>query len=1053
MTNYDEDEPAKLKKMVDRMDQADYIFMTSGRLIESIPRLPMRWPMTTRYYDLMLNHPEELGYQRVAEFTSYPQLGPFVWNDDSSEEQFRVYDHPKVLIFQKTPAFNKAEVERKLGEGIEWDKIQRLWDKEATNVYNNARWRKIPVIGGLLANRLAPLPDQTRAQAAAAPTPGIPSASKTTLMLPQADMVRQQLGGTWSAIFDPASPLNTSGILSVLVWLLAIYALGLAAFPIAFAVFHHLGDRGWFSSKIMGLLLASFGAWLIASVQRIIPFGRPLVWGVAGGLILVGALFAWRQWSGIRAFVRERRRDLVAGEIVFLALFVGFLFVRMGNPDLWHPYMGGEKPMDFAYMNAVIRAQFFPNYDPWFAGGQMNYYYYGFVMVATLVLMTGIIPAIAYNLTIPAFFALTGLGAYAVAYNLVDTRRAAAAETAADGQPLFISKPTVFATLAALFVAVVGNLGEVQLILKGLTDLSGGGNVQSNIPGLSAIFNTVTGMQKLLGGEHLNFRQEWWYWNASRAIPHPPNEIVPITEFPYFTFLYGDLHAHMLTLPLTLLALALVLNIILRPRNRWTLGTARVGWPTVLATWGLLGLTVGALRPANTWDYPTYMAITVGAFAVHAYRSHGLTARAVGEVLWRSALLALLTTLFWLPYIASFATGFNTIEPWPGSRTVWWSYLVVHGFFLFSLVTFVLFQVRHWLQAQDTPERQQAAQRFLLQALGVLAVVVVVLALGNYGSFVIGLPIVVGAGLLLLRRPEGDDRRQTADGGEATEDGVIPSAVSAPTPATTFILLTLAAAVSLTLMVDVIVLKGDIGRMNTVFKFYLQVWVLLGVGAAAALAWVWDELKTVDLSLRTSWQTAFVALFFAVSLYPVFATWGRVNDRFDKSVGATLNGMAYMDQAQYSDAPDGRPPVTYPLKWDRDAIEWMQMNVPGTPVILEAHTVEYRWGSRVSIYTGFPTVVGWSNHQRQQRSALTEPVVDQRGADVKTLFNTPDTGQALQLLQKYNVRYIYVGPTEKAYYQPQGLAKFETMVQQGALERVYANPEVTIYRVLEGRSS
>ena len=99
-------------------------------------------------------------------------------------------------------------------------------------------------------------------------------------------------------------------------------------------------------------------------------------------------------------------------------LYVGWVYVRYLNPDLWHPVAGGEKPMDFAFLNAIIKSTWFPPYDPWFAGGTMNYYYFGFVMVASLIKALGIVPSIAYNLAIPAFFAMTGVGAYTLANNL-----------------------------------------------------------------------------------------------------------------------------------------------------------------------------------------------------------------------------------------------------------------------------------------------------------------------------------------------------------------------------------------------------------------------------------------------------------------------------------------------------------------------------------------------------------------------------------------------------------------------------------------------------------
>ena len=101
-----------------------------------------------------------------------------------------------------------------------------------------------------------------------------------------------------------------------------------------------------------------------------------------------------------------------------LAFFLVFLFIRLGNPDLWHPWKGGEKPMDFSYFNAVLKSTTFPPYDPWYAGGYMNYYYWGYVFVGVLVKWLGIVPSFAYNLILPTLFGMVAMGAFCIGYNL-----------------------------------------------------------------------------------------------------------------------------------------------------------------------------------------------------------------------------------------------------------------------------------------------------------------------------------------------------------------------------------------------------------------------------------------------------------------------------------------------------------------------------------------------------------------------------------------------------------------------------------------------------------
>jgi uncharacterized membrane protein len=160
-------------------------------------------------------------------------------------------------------------------------------------------------------------------------------------------------------------------------------------------------------------------------------------------------------------------------------------------------------------------------------------------------------------------------------------------------------------------------------------------------------------------------------------------------------------------------------------------------------------------------------------------------------------------------------------------------------------------------------------------------------------------------------------------------------------------------------------------------------------------------------------------------------------------------------------SPSGKDPAIYNddnrmlnLSLDYAAILYMQDHVNGSPVIVEGHTEEYRWGSRFSIYTGLPSVVGWSWHVRQHNSLLDGAIIDKRIDDVNNLYSTPDIQAAKQFLNKYQVRYIVVGGLERAYYAPEGIGKFTDMVNQGALRMLFgdATPNTTtIYEVTNGQ--
>jgi uncharacterized membrane protein len=251
-------------------------------------------------------------------------------------------------------------------------------------------------------------------------------------------------------------------------------------------------------------------------------------------------------------------------------------------------------------------------------------------------------------------------------------------------------------------------------------------------------------------------------------------------------------------------------------------------------------------------------------------------------------------------------------------------------------------------------------------------------------------------------------------------------------------------ALFLTLMVELIVLVGDIGRMNTVFKFYYQAWTLFALSAAAALMWL---LPVVEArwhnGWRSAWMTILALLVAGAALFPLMGGSDKIRDRMSESAPRTLDGMTFMQTSKYwSDN------VELDLTRDYAAIRWMQENVQGSPVIVEANTVEYQWGSRYTIYTGLPGVVGWNWHQRQQRGAVVSgDWVTNRVAEVAAFYTTLDVEEARLFLEKYNVRYIVVGQLESAHYPGPGMDKFEAY--NGLYWRdAYRDGDTILYEVL-----
>ena len=410
-------------------------------------------------------------------------------------------------------------------------------------------------------------------------------------MLTAAQQESLKDGGSWSAYFNRSSVVNA---VPWLVWWLAILLLGWITWPLLWRILPMVPDHGYLLAKSIGLLLLGYIPWLLASTG-VLAAGRATTWLAIALVGLASAFVLTRTWRQFVDFLKQRRAELILSESIFTLCFLFFLWVRLTNPDLWHPYYGGEKPMDFAHMNALIKAVQYPPFDPWFAGGYINYYYMGHQVFATLIRLLGIVPSVAYNLVLPLVAALLAANVYTF------------------GSTFWRKSTRNMRLLAGLggivLVAVLGNLdAAMQWFLRLTADAA-----PDRLPAGGAWFGQALG--NILRGEPL---PGFDYWHSTRLIEGA------IHEFPFFSFLYGDLHPHVLALPFTMVAPVLALAFVLSYRRNaiervddstpalfvWLRPLLR--FPT-LPLLLLAGFVLGFLRTANTWDYPTYALLLGGA--------------------------------------------------------------------------------------------------------------------------------------------------------------------------------------------------------------------------------------------------------------------------------------------------------------------------------------------------------------------------------------------------------------------------------------------------------
>ena len=1057
------DNEDKRQMLVRNLATVDYIILPSQRRLWASTRLPNTYPMTMEFYRALFDG--RLGFELAAQFQSPIVIGPLqvsdlvasaawgrapqvpnpddLFNDNflSAEEAFSVYDHAPVWIFRKRPDFDFVKAQA------------ILYAFDLSTVVNQG--------------------------------PRDATKTRTRLMLPPDRLEAMRAGGTWREMFNAEGWLNKYQPLGVIAWWATLLVMGWAAFPLTFAAFGGLADRGYALAKTVALLIVAWFAWFLASF-KVLPYTRgTIILGIAV-LVAVSTFIVWQRRDEFSEYLRTRRNYVLSVEGIFLALFLFDLLIRLGNPDLWHPSYGGEKPMDFSYFNAVLKSVYFPPYDPWLAGGYINYYYYGYVIAGVPLKLLGIVPAFGYNLILPSLFAMLGINAFCAAYNLVSRQRSvdssqksvvssqnleAGSSGAEVDDPrsaveaervptLHAPNPYLAGLAAALLIVVLGNLGQVKFLMKGFQRAADHTALAESLFGDNDFAATLNGAWRVMIGEtDIPVGLGSWYWDATRIIASEEVEQAKreggeerhgneINEFPFFTFLYADLHAHMIDLPFTALALTWAVAYFLSVRRQ----RRRV---ESLALWVVGGLAFGVTRPTNTWDYPVYLALAAAAvLAAHwAKDDFRFTRAMLFDAGVRFALLVGLAKLLYLPYDQWFASGYTEFELWEGPKTPLNAYLYAHGLFLFVLATFLVWETRRWLAETPASVLADAPDWLptLALALFVFALVVGVFLYLGAETAILSVPLMTWAGLLLLRSPQTMPLEKRVA------------------------LFLLGTGLAITLFVEVVVLKGDIGRQNTIFKFYLQVWTLFSVAAGAALAWVWASLPAWKPSWQTGWTVALAALTAGAALYTLSAANAKIRDRFpprtavesaDPAVDCkiipgmpipypgnrslaieeqplTLDGLAYLTWSGYCDKS-----YFLPLKYDYEAVRWMQDNVAGSPVIVEAQTFDlYRMSSRYAWNTGLPDVVGWDWHQRQQRAALPTDFINLRGIETSAFYETPDLDEARSFLQKYEVRYVVVGPMERAYYPPEGLAKFNALAARGELNVAYQNPGATIYAV------
>jgi len=678
--------------------------------------------------------------------------------------------------------------------------------------------------------------------------------------------------------------------------------------------------------EVLGLAATPLAAVLFARVPGAgLGFAKPLGLLLATWLVWVGGSVGLVPYGTTAAIVacllvaaasalawwrwRPRERDGLRRRAFLWAEGLGLVaFAAMALAQAYSPDVWlTEKPMDMAFVNAADGARSFPPADPWMAGEDLNYYYLGHLMTALLVRLSAVEPSVGYNLAVAAFFALSATAAFALGVAL--RGRIAAG------------------LLTVALVLLLGSVGAGEQLL------SEGGPLRA---------------------------YDWFA--ASRVIEGT------INEFPSFSFVLADLHAHVMAIPFSLLALGIALQL------------AVAGPPARDSRRGAAGLelaagavAIGALYAINAWSFPVLAGIVVLGGLVRLGEPLGVRERA--RTLAWVLTLGLLAIIAVLPFLLTYdpaAAGLGAVEERAPFSDWARDHARIYGLAAYLAAT----AYAAWLASTQRPWRN-------LAWIAVAAIFA--------GSLLAGADLAGVAALIVL-------------GAVAARAGI---AGRRPAPER-FVWVLIGSALLCLLIAELIYVRdsfdgGELARMNTVFKLGYQTWLLLAVAGAPVLLWA---LTWLPKGLRLLWALGLVVLLALSLAFPVAGTYAR---KAGFSATPTLDGRRWLERTAPGDVA---------------AIDWLRQSAPRGSVVLEATGDDYSaFGhARISTFTGLPTVMGWAGHELQWGH---DP--GRRRQDVERLYAEPDPQAARADLRRYRVRYVVVGPLERADYGDAGLAKWDRL--------------------------
>jgi YYY domain-containing protein len=697
-------------------------------------------------------------------------------------------------------------------------------------------------------------------------------------------------------------------------WWITIFYIGILFLPLTNLIFHNFHDKGYLFSKAIGIAITGYLMWLLSSLHMmkftafscvsIAVFSMLLNWGI----LFLQNKKKDNKPSGFSIIsLKSRVLDSMIGEeLLFLALFLLFTYIRGFKPEAY----GTEKFMDYGFMTSMMRSEYMPPQDFWFSGTNINYYYVGQYLAVFLTKLSFVRVNVGYNLMLMMGGALAFALPYSLVYNITS-------QFLRERERKVHLIPLISGILGGAGVCIAGNM---------------------HYPTYQWFEPWV---RKFFGMEASN--EKYWFPDATRFIGyHPETTDKTIHEFPAYSFVLGDLHAHVIniTFVLTVLAILFAWMCSRKAQSDKSLPIWKeVFHPAVI----LIAFFIGLFHTTNFWDFPIYFVVSGAVIlftnlAVYNFKRKALIITALHGI-FVIAFSEIVSLLFTLRF-NQISTNICLVE----AQTPLNQLVILWGLPIFTVVSFLCFVVAdHYRERKANLNVAERKHTSIIQ-------------------------------YLFKNLPTSD----------------------------LFIITIGLCAVGLILLPEVVyvqdIYSGDYKRANTMFKLTYQAFIMFGI----CFGYILLRLLLFWKTKRQRNAAVTCLILFLCSLFyiqnAVNAWYGNI---FNRKGYEGLDAAAFMETTMPDDAL---------------AINWLNENITeGMPVVLEANGDSYTDYERVSVMTGLPTILGWHTHEWLWKSDTT--LLDERAADIEKIYTSTNKSEVLELLNEYDVSYLYVGKLELDKYK------------------------------------